>query len=697
MILFFCLMFSSRFLAAQMPEADSLKRHLSLLEKQYSPTDTVVIKCLNDIGYSMRNNVHDSALVYAQEAFRRSSMVNFLRGKADALLTKGIVAIYEGHYNASLDYHIQAQTLYSSLRDTAQQGFILNNIGYLYKVQGNISRAKEYFTKSEDLFRAINHTSGLSLVWGNFSDLALKSGQFDEALRLEYQALNAARQSKSGIQNYAVGVSLYHIGTIFYAKKFYDSALHYQRQALDLFLADGNNTYIIRSLDNVAAIHGAQGNMRAAFAEARRAEYFAKNFNVPLERLLIEERLGKLFEQERNFEQALRYFQRTQFLRDSLNALNIEQRIKILDMMREAEQSEKEVVRVKSEQQELQWVRNSLIAGITFVLLLLALSVNRYRYKSRAERTLRNSNDLILQQQEELISSNVSLEQANKRLETLNTEKDELLSIVAHDLKNPLTGIVLASSQLQRDVELRQNISIDRINTVTSRISASSERMMNIITKLLRSNVLENAVQLQSQIFDITALVKEIVEEHHSHAESKSIALHLDLPPKPIFITADPDACAEIIENLLDNALKYSPKGKNIFVRMKGSQSPFVIGNLASDKVLETSSEAAHTPHDQWQMTNKQMTNDQMTNYQAPKTHYIRLEVADEGPGLTDKDKQQLFRKFTRLSAQPTSGEQSTGLGLNIVKKLVDAMKGRVWCESEQDKGATFIVEFNVQ
>jgi signal transduction histidine kinase len=70
------------------------------------------------------------------------------------------------------------------------------------------------------------------------------------------------------------------------------------------------------------------------------------------------------------------------------------------------------------------------------------------------------------------------------------------------------------------------------------------------------------------------------------------------------------------------------------------------------------------------------------------------LEVDDEGPGIMEEDKPKLFRKFQKLHAQPTAGESSTGLGLSIVKKYVEAMNGKVWCESEYGKGAKFIVEF---
>jgi signal transduction histidine kinase len=72
----------------------------------------------------------------------------------------------------------------------------------------------------------------------------------------------------------------------------------------------------------------------------------------------------------------------------------------------------------------------------------------------------------------------------------------------------------------------------------------------------------------------------------------------------------------------------------------------------------------------------------------------VRVAVKDEGPGFSDEDKKKLFGKFARLSAKPTGGEHSTGLGLSIVKRLAEAMEATIWCESELGNGATFIVEF---
>jgi signal transduction histidine kinase len=137
-----------------------------------------------------------------------------------------------------------------------------------------------------------------------------------------------------------------------------------------------------------------------------------------------------------------------------------------------------------------------------------------------------------------------------------------------------------------------------------------------------------------------------VVETQRPHATIKQQTIHLESEASSVVVLVDPSLAVQVLENLISNAVKYSPPGKSIFVRLK--------------------------KHAQG----------------------VRVEVQDEGPGLSAEDQKKLFGKFARLSAKPTGGEHSTGLGLSIVKKMVEAMKGKVWCESELGRGATFIVEF---
>jgi signal transduction histidine kinase len=112
------------------------------------------------------------------------------------------------------------------------------------------------------------------------------------------------------------------------------------------------------------------------------------------------------------------------------------------------------------------------------------------------------------------------------------------------------------------------------------------------------------------------------------------------------FVNVDLSYANQIFENLISNAIKFSPPGKNIFV----------------------------------------IVTDQGEN--------VVTSVKDQGPGMNDDDKKKLFNKYQKLSAKPTGNESSTGLGLSIVKKYVEAMNGKIWCESEYGKGAAFFVSF---
>jgi signal transduction histidine kinase len=179
------------------------------------------------------------------------------------------------------------------------------------------------------------------------------------------------------------------------------------------------------------------------------------------------------------------------------------------------------------------------------------------------------------------------------------------------------------------------------------RIGATTGRMMEMVQNLLDANRIERGeMELNLAPTDLGAGLNQVVEIQRPRATAKQQTIHLESEAIPVVVQLDPAVTVQVLENLVSNAVKYSPPGKEIFVRLK--------------------------KHSQ----------------------RARVEVQDEGPGLSAEDQKKLFGKFARLSAKPTGGEHSTGLGLSIVKKMVEAMNGKVWCKSELGRGATFIVEF---
>lgn len=270
------------------------------------------------------------------------------------------------------------------------------------------------------------------------------------------------------------------------------------------------------------------------------------------------------------------------------------------------------------------------------ILLALCFVYGGYWFRARQ---LRQRNEEL---EREVGVRTAELHEKNEFLEALNIEKNEFLGIAAHDLKNPLSGIQGTAQFL---LEFEQEISQDERRQFLSTIFASSERMFELIKNLLDVNALETGViQLRLVSFDLNAPLNHILDQYSTPAEKKGITIHYAYEAESIAL-ADERATMQVIENLVSNAVKYSPHGKNIFIRIKALNQS------------------------------------------------VRIEIQDEGPGISEEDMRKLFSKFARLTAQPTGDEHSTGLGLSIVKKLVEVMNGKVWCESELGKGAMFVVE----
>ena len=276
----------------------------------------------------------------------------------------------------------------------------------------------------------------------------------------------------------------------------------------------------------------------------------------------------------------------------------------------------------------------------------------------------------------ELHIANEVLHQKNEELEAINTEKSEIMGIVSHDLKNPI-GAIRGFAELIEQGYVEGDVAKE----MAAQVVETSERMLELVKNLLDINRLEQeGIQFQRIHFDIVFAIESVLSQYRSPAQAKNITLNFHPDQKHCEIFADEQATAQVLDNLISNAVKYSPYGKSIHIRVKSpssreGHSPLAIGHLSNDN------------------TNAPMTNVPTPNAPMTNDQFLRIEVQDEGPGISQADMKKMFGKFARLSAQPTGGEHSTGLGLSIVKKMVEAMKGRVWCESELGKGATFIVE----
>ncbi|MCP4147576.1 MAG: hypothetical protein GY757_07485 [bacterium] len=280
-------------------------------------------------------------------------------------------------------------------------------------------------------------------------------------------------------------------------------------------------------------------------------------------------------------------------------------------------------------------------AYCSYLLLILLILAGGYRLRvRRLKKRQKMLLTMVNERTFELNQATLELQSTNKDLRDANEMKSELIGIAAHDLKNPLQGIKGLAEVLEE--QFQDN---DSACECIDLIHESSGRMLEIIEHLLESAAIDNGqLLLNKTVFELAAEAAKVFEANRHAAERKNQILTITAE-KELCVNGDVKRLHQVMDNLVSNAIKYSPPGKPIRISVTAQKND------------------------------------------------IRFSVKDEGPGLTENDKEKLFGKFQRLSNKPTGGESSTGLGLSIAWCLVELHGGTIAVDSAPGKGSEFIVE----
>lgn len=251
-----------------------------------------------------------------------------------------------------------------------------------------------------------------------------------------------------------------------------------------------------------------------------------------------------------------------------------------------------------------------------------------------------------------LVKQTRTIKFQNDALKRLNEEKNGIIELTAHDLKNPLQSVLGFSDILISKISAEQT----ELASYAYSIKSSAQKAVNIIKDLMEVNLIEEGkLKLSITEFDLRDVLVKLVEDYMFHSESKQQKVIYEETDKPCLTRTDQSKFERIIDNLLSNAVKFSKIGGRI--------------NVKCDYIEKQENDSA----------------------------FAVISINDDGPGFTDEDKSKLFEKFAKLTAKPTSDEPSTGLGLSIVKKLTELLEGEIHLISRLDVGATFYLKFKVR
>jgi len=220
-------------------------------------------------------------------------------------------------------------------------------------------------------------------------------------------------------------------------------------------------------------------------------------------------------------------------------------------------------------------------------------------------------------------------------------EKNRLIEIVAHDLKNPLSGIQFAATMLAENPTLPE----EARSQIVSSIGESTQRAFEIVSGLLETKSIEEAKSVViKQPLPLGLHADRAIANFVQHCRRKNIRIDVRREEDDLTVLGDDRLLMCCIENLVSNAIKFSPTGSTVTIHLQRDGN----GGI--------------------------------------------FRIEDEGPGILDEEVPRLFGKFTRLSARPTNGEASTGLGLHIVHELVTAMDGTVTYSPGSERGSVFLM-----
>ena len=321
-------------------------------------------------------------------------------------------------------------------------------------------------------------------------------------------------------------------------------------------------------------------------------------------------------------------------------SVNADEEILLLTKEKEVQHQELMESALKNQREDV-FMKVLIVAFLVAVTIIIFL-YQIYRSKIRANRELFAHKTKIEQQQQNIEAQKTILENRNNSLTQLNEEKNNLINVLAHDLRAPINQIEGLAMLYKMENNTLKEEQLFSINTILK----SAKRVNEMISKILDVDAIESQkLNLKTEPIAIGEILSEVVEEFSDQAKTKSIQLIYEAQDE-VSITGDRVYLRQIFANLISNAIKFSHPGTNVYVSIQ------------------------------------------------QEGHNMKVVVKDEGPGFTKQDLALLFKKFQRLSARPTGGEQSTGLGLSIVKKYTELMNGSIFCDSELGKGASFSLLF---
>lgn len=576
------------------------------------------IDALNRMAMLLYEQNIDSTFYYTRQARAIANRLNYPKGNADALNNLGIFFDIKGNLQLALRYYNEAYAGYRRLKDSANSVQSLMNIAMVYKELGKDSRSIQRFNEALSLGKKLQQDSIMSLAIYNY--LLSYPTRFNRDARHDYIGKAREIAMKHHDQRSLVAIDQLVAD---------DMIAHGNRREGLKLLAHAIDTAITNKLYYVSMdMLIDMGDQLTETEPATAASYYRRGLTIAgqngylIYSQLMARKLFDFYSTRRDTLTASVYSRRLINLYDEQEKLDNASGIDYLDYALKDEQ-------IKSLTTRSKYQTALLVVSVLSCLLAIAVIIAIRQHLKRTRRL-----------NEQVTSQNSQMKRTLGALEQSQADNTRMMQIVAHDLRNPIGAMYsMASLMLEEPNRSEEDL------MMLEMIKTSGKNSLGLVSDLLQ--VQFRTEELQKEPIDIAEMLQYCVSLLLNKAKNKG--QRINLQTTPVVLPASREKLWRVVSNLVANAIKFSPAGAAIAVKME----------------------------------------------QGPQN--VRISVKDEGIGIPPEMQEKIFDLFTEAKRPGTAGEQSFGLGLAISRQIVEAHGGKIWFESNPNKGTTFFVDLPVQ
>lgn len=617
--------------------------------------------------------IQDSALsnAYNKKAFHLAVSNNLLPEQAKSVYQSAKILFTARRFTDAIPYYEKALELYRQLKDTigmttcyryigisnfnmskskeaitsyleglklakkdldytAEQ---LGNIGLVHNEMDNVNEAISYFRQALSINQSIRDTGSMAVDYDYLGATYSRMKMPDSALINYYKALYYFK--KIGKEDrYAVSLS----NMAWILPNYPDSlnkAISYFNKAWVKFKELGWVHYEANIQFGIANILSKQGKLDESISAYKKSIQLANQFKRELFlKKQLYQGLSEVYQKKGDYKNALDYHILCSQYNDSITEKQKLDQIASLEKQYETEKKENEIIRLQARQEltDVQLEKNKQLKQLAFITASLLLILVFYVLFKYFDKIRVNS---------ELAAKNKQIEKSENELRIINVAKNKFLSIIAHDLKNPLHTIMGYSDLLSKDYGLFTD---EERRKFAGDINQSTNNLFRLLQNLLDwSKAKTGNLKAQPMEFELKRIIDNSLGVLRSMAENKQLNIQTNYDAE-LKLYADPQMIETVIRNLLNNAIKFTPENGHIEI------SAIKLDN------------------------------------------YVKINIKDSGVGLSDEDLQNLFKIDSKVKRKGTNQEDGSGLGLILCQEFVEMNSGYISVISSPGKGSTFII-----